>query len=159
VSGDAGVDHGDVSGDAGVEVRVRSGEAELRAALALRRLVFIDEQGIEAAEEFDHLDDEAVHLVALSEGVVIGTCRLLDADGSRLRLGRMVVAAGQRRRGVAAAMLRAAETHARARGARAITLNAQTYACPLYRAAGYRVVGDTFMEAGLEHVKMELDLA
>ena len=156
MSGDAGREAG---GDEGVEVRVHSGEAELRAALALRRLVFVDEQGIEAAEEFDSLDDEAVHLVALSGGVVIGTFRLLEAGGGRLRLGRMVVAAGQRRRGVAAAMLRAAETHARAHGAETITLNAQTYACPLYRAAGYRVVGDTFMEAGLEHVKMELYLA
>jgi predicted GNAT family N-acyltransferase len=152
VSGVEGVDEG-------VEVRAQRTEAELRAVLELRRRVFVDEQGIEAAEEFDGRDGEALHLVALSDGLVIGTCRLLDGDGGRLKLGRMAVAADERRRGVAAAMLREAEAHGRAHGAAAIVLHAQTYACALYRAAGYRVVGETFMEAGVEHVKMELDLA
>jgi predicted GNAT family N-acyltransferase len=144
--------------DAGIEVRVSGSEAEVRCALELRRVVFVAEQGVDAAEEVDGRDGEAVHLVALSGGSVIGTCRLLGGEEGRLKLGRMAVATSERRRGVATAMLRAAEIHGRASGARTIVLHAQTYACALYRAAGYRVVGEAFLEAGVEHVKMELEL-
>ena len=142
----------------GVEVRLSGSEHELRAALELRRLVFVCEQGIDAAEEDDGRDGDAVHLLAWSGGEMIGTCRLLESEEGRLKLGRMVVAQHERRRGVAGAMLRAAEIHGRANGARAIVLHAQTYACALYSAAGYRVVGEPFWEAGVEHVKMELEL-
>ena len=34
-------------------------------------------------------------------------------------------------------------------------LNAQTRARGVYRAAGYAEAGDTFMEAGIEHIRME----
>ena len=48
---------------------------------------------------------------------------------------------------------------ARAEGAPRIVLHAQTYAEPLYAAAGYVRVGGVFLEEGIEHVRMELDLA
>jgi predicted GNAT family N-acyltransferase len=77
----------------------------------------------------------------------------------RVRLGRLVVAAAHRRRGIASALLAEAGQVARAEGATTIVLHAQTYACPLYAAAGYRSRGEPFMEAGIEHVAMERELA
>jgi predicted GNAT family N-acyltransferase len=95
-----------------------------------------------------------VHIVALSEGRVVGTCRLLF-DERVARLGRLVVASELRGRGVAGAILREAERVALECGAARIALHAQTYALPLYRDNGYAERGARFTEEGIEHVAME----
>lgn len=141
-----------------IEVRPASDGREVRAAIGLRHEVFVAEQGVDAADEHDGRDEDATHLVALREGAVVGTCRLL-ADGEVVKLGRLAVAAPHRRRGVAARLLTEGERWAREHGSVRIVLHAQHYARALYAAAGYQAVGDTFMEAGIEHVRMERSLA
>ena len=106
----------------------------------------------------DGRDHEAVHLVAVDEGVVIGTCRLVFR-GPLARLGRMAVDADRRGQGVGAALLEAAERGAREAGATRIALHAQTRALSLYSRGGYRERGDAFVEEGIPHVAMEKQLA
>jgi ElaA protein len=89
---------------------------------------------------------------------VVGTCRLLF-DGTTCKLGRLVVAREARGRGIGSALLAEGEREARAAGAERIVLNAQTRARGVYRAAGYSERGGTFVEARIEHVRMELALA
>ena len=138
-----------------VEIRPARDAAELEAALAVRRAVFIDEQGVGEAEEMDGRDDEALHLVAVEPpGDVVATCRLLAAD-EKVKLGRVAVLPRARRRGLALALLRAAEPEAIALGGERIVLGAQTYALGLYEQAGYIVTSEPFLDAGLEHVWME----
>ncbi len=132
--------------------------AERSAAAELRIRVFCDEQGVSRQEEIDGRDDDAVHLVAIERGAVVGTCRLLF-DGATCKLGRLVVERRARGRGIGGRLLALAEKEARAAGAERIVLNAQTRARGLYRAAGYTEHGGRFTEAGIEHVRMELPLA
>jgi predicted GNAT family N-acyltransferase len=140
-----------------VEVREARDDGERAAAMAIRHAVFVGEQDVPEELELDGRDGEAVHLVALRDGAVVATCRLL-AGNSAVHLGRLAVDASARRQGIAARMLRAAEAWARAHGAARLALSAQTYATGLYLAAGYRAVGEPYMDAGIEHVDMELDL-
>lgn len=141
------------------DVRPARDAAELEAALAVRRAVFIEEQGVSEAEEMDGRDGEALHLVAVEpDGAVVATCRLLAA-GEKIKLGRVAVLPRARRRGLALSLLRAAEPHAIALGGRRIVLGAQTYALGLYEQAGYVVTSGVFLDAGLEHVWMEKRLA
>ena len=159
------------------EVRRAAGDHELEQALELRRVVFVDEQGVSLAAERDGRDADGIHLVALEGGRVVGTCRLVAASGPdrsggdgrgggrsgrgglEFRLGRLAVASEWRRRGIASALLGRAETEARASGAERIVLHAQTYACRLYTEAGYRRRGQPFLEEGMEHITMERPLA
>lgn len=137
-----------------LEVRPAAGPQELDAAIELRREVFVGEQGVSEADEFDGREEECVHVLAIDAGRVVGCCRLLP-DGERVKLGRMVVAADRRREGIAAAMLAEADRQAAALGAALITLSAQTYVVSLYEQAGYEVTSGTFDEVGIEHVRME----
>jgi predicted GNAT family N-acyltransferase len=141
-----------------VEVREAISRAEVTAALALRSRVFIGEQGVSFEADQDGRDPEATHIVAVDEGAVIGTCRLLFR-GPVARLGRLVVEPERRGDGVAAAILREADRVAFDAGAETIALHAQTYARPLYEHAGYEEYGPTFVEEGIEHVAMEKRLA
>ena len=125
--------------------------------MALRTVVFVEEQGVPLAEEIDGLDDQATQLVALDGVEVVATCRLLP-DGTTVKLGRMVVAKQRRREGIAAEMLRVAEQEARLLGGEQISLAAQTYAVALYEQAGYVAYGEPFPDAGIEHIWMNKQL-
>jgi predicted GNAT family N-acyltransferase len=137
-----------------VEVRVARTEAELAAALELRGRVFGDEQGVSFEADQDGRDPEATHIVAVDDGAVIGTCRLLFR-GQVARLGRLAVAQERRGENVAAEILREADRIATEAGSESIALHAQTYAQSLYEHAGYVEYGPTFVEEGIEHVAME----
>jgi predicted GNAT family N-acyltransferase len=141
-----------------VEVRVARTDDEVAEALALRSRVFCDEQGVSFEADQDGRDPEATHIVAVDDGVVIGTCRLLFRS-NLARLGRLAVERGRRGDGVAAAILREADRVAAAAGADSIALHAQTYALTLYETAGYSEYGPPFVEEGIEHVAMEKRLA
>ncbi len=139
------------------ELRVATGERELRAAMALREEVFVGEQGVPLSLEVDDHDPIATHLIVVEDDVVVATTRLLE-DGDVVRLGRLAVARHARGRGLARSLLAEAERRARQDGRSRILLSAQTYACELYRAAGYVERGAPYMEAGIEHVTMELSI-
>jgi predicted GNAT family N-acyltransferase len=136
------------------EVRRVRGDAEMSAALALRHEVFCVEQGVPVYEELDGRDGEGVHLVAVSDGVLLATCRLLFV-GPTVQFSRLAVRQSARRQGIASALLALADDETRAGGARRLVLHAQTYARSLYEAAGYEPRGRIFMEAGIEHIAME----
>jgi predicted GNAT family N-acyltransferase len=137
-----------------IEIRRHHGEQEMAQLLRLRHDVFCGEQGVPQREELDGRDDEAVHLVAVEDGRVLATCRLLFV-GTTVQFSRLAVARDARRRRIATRLLALADEETRAGGARRLVLHAQTYARSLYDAAGYEPRGRVFMEAGIEHVAME----
>lgn len=139
------------------EVRRAQDDHELREALALRHEVFCVEQGVPQREEVDGRDPEGIHLVAVADGQLLATCRLLIV-GRTVQFSRLAVRPSARRRGIATALLEAADAESRAAGAARIVLHAQTYARALYDRVGYRARGALFWEAGIEHVAMEKEL-
>jgi predicted GNAT family N-acyltransferase len=139
------------------EIRRVRDKREMEAALKLRHEVFCVEQGVPEHEELDGRDHEGIHLVAVADGELLATCRLLLV-GTTAQFSRLAVASSARRRGIATALLEAADAEVRAAGGRRIVLHAQTYARSLYEQAGYRVRGREFVEAGIRHVAMEKHL-
>jgi predicted GNAT family N-acyltransferase len=141
-----------------VEIRRAADTTERDAAIALRHRVFCEEQGVPEADEVDGRDGDGLHLVALDGGAIVATCRLVFV-GATAQFSRLAVEPTHRRRGIASAMLDAAEAEAHAAGARRMVLHAQTYAEALYRTHGYQPRGGRFVEARIEHVAMEKALA
>lgn len=118
----------------------------------VRRAVFIDEQGVPEALEWDEYDAVSTHWLALAgDGSPIGCARLLP-DG---HLGRMAVLPDWRGCGVGRALLDAVLHAARMRGARLLRLSAQTHAAGFYARAGFVADGPAYDEAGIPHVAMQ----
>ena len=135
-----------------VEVGWSARRAEL---MAIRTDVFVDEQGVPPELECDGRDADAMHFLATDEvGNPVGVARLL-ADG---QIGRIAVLPAFRRRGIGRQLLDLALDAARARGDGRVWLHAQMDAQDLYLQAGFRIVGERFMEAGIPHIAMERDL-
>ena len=147
-----------MAGQQGIEVRVASSGADMEGAFAVRRQVFIVEQGVPPDLERDDADDSAVHVVARDGTSVIGTARL-TRDGEEARIGRVAVLPAWRRGGIAGLLLAALEAEARRLGVAEVSLHSQTYVQALYERHGYAVTGPGFVEAGIDHVPMAKQLA
>ncbi len=121
----------------------------------IREQVFIREQGVPVALEWDEHDAECVHALALMGQRPVGCARLLP-DG---HVGRMAVMADMRRRRIGSDLLQALMTEAGRRGMRVLRLHAQMHALPFYERAGFVAEGDPFDEAGIAHRLMFCTLA
>ncbi len=127
------------------------------AARAIRTAVFMEEQGYR--EEFDDLDERAIHFVAWQGDVPLGTCRLYpSAAPDEWRLGRLAVVRSARGQHIGRELLGAAADYARSRGVKSITLSAQLHAVSFYEQAGYRATGETRLDEGHPHAAMRLIL-
>jgi predicted GNAT family N-acyltransferase len=131
---------------------------ERDAVLALRRAVFVDEQGIAAAGAIDAEDDTCTHLVATIAEEIVGVCRLVPGNHrppARLRLGYLAVVPWARGRGVATALLTDAAARALAGGFATVLLYSRPETLGLYERAGYERRGSRIV-IGIEHHVMEL---
>ncbi|MFJ9349651.1 GNAT family N-acetyltransferase [Streptomyces sp. NPDC101237] len=143
------------------EVRVAEDPADLEACFAVRKQVFVVEQGVPEDIEYDAYDPVALHVLAVREdGVPLGTGRLLygekaaektGGDPSLGSLGRLAVSEEARGLGIGVALVRAIEDAARARGLSTVDLHAQTHALGFYERLGYEPYGPEYEEARIPH--------
>ncbi|WND21616.1 GNAT family N-acetyltransferase [Streptomyces violaceus] len=149
-------------------VRVAEDPTDREACFAVRKEVFVGEQGVPEDLEYDAYDAGAVHVLAVREdGVPLGTGRLLYGEAAVAQtgagpsvgcLGRLAVAGQARGLGVGVALVRAIEDAARARGLAAVDLHAQTQALGFYERLGYEAYGPEYLEAGIPHQGMRRSL-
>ena len=124
----------------------------------LRRVVFIDEQGVSEADELDDQDDTAIHLLAQVDGDPIGTARLL-IQGDTGKIGRVCVLVLLRHQGIGAALIRAASDRLTGEpGVARAKLGAQTHAIGFYESLGFAAFGPVYDDAGIAHRDMALTL-
>ena len=125
------------------------------AAFALRREVFVIEQQIPEAEEFDADDLTATHLVAIAAGKVVGTLRIIETP-EHAKLGRVVVARSWRGRGISTKLLTRAMDIARERGQARFYLTAQHDKLAVYEKLGFVAYGEPFDDgSGIMHLAMK----
>lgn len=85
-------------------------------------------------------------LVARDErGRLVGTARLLPAEGDARQLRQLAVALACRRQGVGRLLVDKAEDVARETGTKAVVLKAREEAFPFYLSLGYEFDGEAFV--------------
>ncbi|MGW2226292.1 GNAT family N-acetyltransferase [Streptomyces formicae] len=152
----------------GTAVRVAESPEDLESCFVVRKEVFVAEQQVPEDLEYDEYDARAVHVLAVrDDGVPLGTGRLLTGAAAAAKnggdagvgaLGRLAVTRAARGLGIGAALVRAIEDVARARGLTAVDLHAQTHALGFYECLGYEVYGPEFPDAGIPHRAMRKSL-
>ncbi|MGH8225671.1 MAG: GNAT family N-acetyltransferase [Gammaproteobacteria bacterium] len=136
------------------EVRLADWSQDLPALREVRTRVFIEEQRVPVALEWDEMDADCVHALAFADDAPIGTGRLTPD----MHIGRMAVLAEWRGRGVGSRLLEILMQAARERGDMVCRLNAQTHALDFYTRYGFRTEGEEFIEADIPHQTMVLRL-
>ena len=131
---------------------------ELYEILKLRVNVFVAEQNC-PYHEIDGLDIAAVHVFFRDEDGIEAYLRVMDrgVESEHVSIGRVISV--KRRQGLGSRLLKEGLRVAKERfGARAVYLEAQTYAVGLYEKAGFSVISGEFPIDGIPHVKMLAEL-
>jgi predicted GNAT family N-acyltransferase len=119
----------------------------------VRRKVFIQEQGIPEALEWDEYDAVSTHILALDlDGNAVGTARLL-ADGY---IGRVAVLKNWRGKGAGSELVKYLIILNKNRGGRTAQLSAQVRAIPFYARHGFIAEGAIYLDADIPHRLMRL---
>ena len=117
----------------------------------IRRTVFVDEQKVPEALEWDGIDGDCRHAIAENAtGEPIGCARLLP-DG---HIGRVAVLAQARGQGAGDALLERMIALAAELGHQRVIVNAQTHALAFYERHGFVAFGAAFDDAGIPHRAM-----
>lgn len=122
-------------------------------AFMVRWVVFCGEQGVRYDIERDEFEDTATHVLGEIDGEPVAAGRLRCLP-DYAKLERIAVRAPYRGRGIGAEVTRFLIRLARERGYSSFRMNAQAYLEEFYGRLGFRKVGESFMEAGIEHVPM-----
>lgn len=136
------------------ERHVTSGDWETlgSACSAIRKVVFIEEQNVPKAEEWDGRDPQCLHFLLHVDDRAVGTARLLP-DG---HIGRVAILEEARGQGLGLHLMEATLAAAREAGHHAVHLDAQTYAIPFYERLGFTAHGNEFLDANIPHYHMSL---
>ncbi len=122
-------------------------------AFALRREVFIEEQQVQDAE-FDEYDLTATHFVAIADGAVVGTLRLIETP-EHIKIGRVAIARAARGHGYGRELMQEAMALARSAGHIRFALAAQHDKAGFYQSLGFRPVSEPADDgSGILHVEM-----
>ena len=137
-----------------MDVRRVASDGGLDDALAVRREVFIEEQGVPEHRELDGEDDAATHFVAYDDGEPVGAARLRQYDEDAAKAERVAVLAERRGEGLGRELMAELEADARERGFEEVLLHAQVPVVEFYERLGYEVTSGEFEDAGIPHREM-----
>jgi predicted GNAT family N-acyltransferase len=127
---------------------------DMDACYAIRTEVFCDEQHVSHEMEFDGLDAECRHYLARIGDNGVGTARVRPMSDDIVKFERIAVHAPFRGQQVGRALMDRALADIRDSGARTGILHAQSSAAAFYLKLGFNQEGETFVEAGIPHVRM-----
>lgn len=127
------------------------GKEILDHVFAIRRVVFVEEQGCPPELEWEN-EEESTHFLATMDNQPCGACRWRKTDQG-YKLERFAVLKEYRGKRIGQALVAAALADLPA-DAHYIYLNAQLPAMPLYAKFGFVAEGPQFEEAGFQHFKM-----
>lgn len=121
---------------------------------ALRKTIFIEEQGVSEALEMDGLDDQATLILVKMNNQPIGCARYRLLD-SYIKVERVGVLKEYRSKGIGQAIMSFIEQEiASSSPILTIKLHAQDHAIEFYHRLGYKDIGEPFYEAGILHQAM-----
>ena len=137
------------------QLNITTWEKDKTALSKVRREVFIDEQLVPEELEWDKDDATCIHaLVTDIRNTPIATGRI-KPDG---HIGRMAVLKNYRHSGIGSAVLKELLKCAISQHFKHVYLHAQTTAIPFYEKQGFKVSSEEFMDAGIPHKTMRLNL-
>jgi predicted GNAT family N-acyltransferase len=122
-------------------------------AFAIRRKVFVEEEGVDANLEYDH-EEEAHHYLLSLGGKALATARWRETDNG-IKLERFAVLPEFRNRGFGSIILKEVLNDVRQLG-KTVYLHSQLRAVPFYERHGFIKDGGIFYEAGIGHYYMKL---
>jgi len=123
-------------------------------AKLIRSMVFIEEQHISEADEWDEQDAISLHFVVYAQDQPIATARLLENNS----IGRVAVLQQYRGEGIGKLLMQQIIQVAKQQNRAFLQLSAQVYAIRFYENLGFQVQGEEYLDCEIPHIDMGLSL-
>ena len=121
--------------------------------LKLRIKIFVVEQNC-PYQELDQFDVIANHVYGLIDGKVMAVGRIYQKD-DKLYIGRIAIEKEHRKNGYARKLMTYILDYIKLNYCNMkVELSAQEYLIDFYNSLGFKLIGKTYLEDGIPHVKM-----
>ena len=128
---------------------------ELYEILKLRSQVFVIEQGINCLD-MDDVDKVATHFYLLDNGEMVAYLRAFDNGSGVAKIGRVL--ATTRGQGLGKKVVSFAVEQLKKDGFSCVFVSSQKHAQGFYGKLGFVATSDDYVEEGVLHVAMEMQL-
>ncbi|MCY7677427.1 GNAT family N-acetyltransferase [Bacillus pumilus] len=128
---------------------------DLYLILMERVNVFVVEQTC-PYPEIDQRDQEALHLMAKEDGMIVAYCRIFQSGiiYEEASIGRVLVTQAGRKKGYGKMLLSKALEKLSELGETSVKIQAQAYLKSFYESFGFKAVSDCYEEDGIPHLDM-----
>lgn len=129
---------------------------ELYELLKVRSEIFVVEQNC-IYQDLDDIDYESLHVFYEEDGKVLACLRIFSIGEDTIKIGRVLSAKhgiGLGGKVLKAGLEKAISTY----NPKKIVISAQCYATGYYEREGFTIRSEEYLEDGIPHVRMELDL-
>jgi len=140
-----------------VQCKLVETEEELEKAYSVRHEIFVKEQELFAGSDRDEFDSQAIHIIALLYGEVIGTVRVYETEENVWFGSRLAVLKPFRGR-AGKVLIEKAEETVKKKKAKRFMAYVQLPNIPFFRRHRWRSVGDIIDYHGTPHQLMETQL-
>lgn len=121
----------------------------------LRDAVLRKPLGLAFSQDELSREKEDILIGAFDEDEMLACCLLTKMDNETLKLRQMAVQNNLQGKGIGASLMSFAETLARDKGYKKLTMHARDTAIGFYERFGYKIKGDEFIEVNVPHHVME----
>jgi predicted GNAT family N-acyltransferase len=135
-----------------LDIRIIKTKKEFDQAIAIRKEVFVEGQNVPVELEIDGLDDESEHVIAYLDEEPVGCARI--RFNTYAKLERIAIVEKYRGRGFGRQLTDFLIDYCKQKDVDEIRLHSQTYVAYFYKKHGFRIRGNPFFEADIEHVEM-----
>ena len=125
--------------------------------LKLRIEIFVVEQCC-YYQELDNEDKEAFHVSIYNDGIIVAVGRIIpNLHNKEVKIGRIAVKMEYRKKGLAYKMMKDIMNFISKKYKNfSVLISAQTYLIEFYQSFGFKKIGNTYLEDGIEHINMVL---
>lgn len=132
-------------------------QTEIFSVIYIRKVVFINEQEVSVDEELDSLDIESDHFLIEVDDKYVATARVYYND-NQATIGRVAVLKPFRNKGYAKFLMTEIINFIKNKDIKIAHIGAQVQAVGFYEKLGFKISGDIYIDANIEHYPMELIL-
>lgn len=130
-------------------------QQEIFNVINIRKQVFMLEQNVSVSEELDELDYTAQHFLVKDNNQYVGCARVYFDEDIAI-IGRVAVLKQFRKQGYATFLMKELIKLIKYSDTKVIKIGAQKQALDFYEKLGFKVCGDLYFDAEIEHYPMEM---
>jgi len=137
-------------------IKIAESQKDIQDGLNIRKIVFVEEQGVAIDAEIDEFENVSKHVVLYHNDKPAAVGRFRNYKNGYAKVERVAVLKPYREFGYGKDVMNFINQKASEYGYKGTVLNGQSHAKGFYEKLGYKTEGEEFLEENIPHYFMKL---